>query len=59
MPLPHGYRFRQLITASGRLFVASYVASKSNLGPDGFTQCALAQVNPRTLKIGKAVRGKL
>ena len=56
VPLPHGYRFRQLLTARGRLFIASYVASKSNLGPNGFTQCALAQVNPKTLKIGKGVR---
>jgi len=56
VPLPHGYRFRQLLTARGRLFIASYVASKSNLGPNGFTQCALARVNPKTLKIGKGVR---
>ena len=59
VPLPHGYRFRQLVTVRGGLFIASYVATKSNLGPHGFTQCALAQVNPKTLKIGKAVRGKL
>jgi hypothetical protein len=56
VPLPHGYRFRQLFSARGHLFIASYVASKSNLGPHGFTQCALALVNPRTLKIGKGVR---
>jgi hypothetical protein len=56
VPLPHGYRFRQLFSARGHLFIASYVASKSNLGPHGFTQCALALVNPKTLKVGKGVR---
>lgn len=56
VPLPLGYRFRQVLTTRGRLFIASYVASKSNLGPHGFTQCALSQVNPKTLKIDKGVR---
>jgi hypothetical protein len=56
VPLPGGYRFRQLLAARGRLFIGSYVASKGNLGLHGFTQCALAPVNPKTLKIGQGVR---
>jgi hypothetical protein len=55
--LPGGYWFSSLVTTHGHLFVAGYVATKANLGPKGFTRCALAPVNPKTLKIGTAMRG--
>lgn len=53
--LPGGYWFDQLLTVGGRLLLTGYVASAAN--STTFTRCAVAQVDPRTLAVGKATEG--
>jgi hypothetical protein len=55
--LPKGYRFSQLLTEKGQLYVAGEVASVSNRSSDKSTPCVLAQVNPKTLKVGRTLHG--
>ncbi len=54
--LPKGYRFSQLLTEKGHLYLAGEVASVSNRSSRS-TPCALAPVSPKTLRIGRAVHG--
>jgi hypothetical protein len=55
--LPSAYRFSRLLTEKGHLFLAGETASRDNRSSGGSTLCALAPVNPKTFKIGRAVRG--
>jgi hypothetical protein len=53
--LPRGYRFSQVLSKKGQLYVAGEVASASHNRPDQSTPCVLAPVSPKTLKVGSAV----